>query len=332
MNTEGSAATSVNPGVITRGFRAIEALNEFHAVNGWDADYRQIEPGPLTVELASLKLGHIELFRARMNRRLESSTTSIKSAYSLITALSDSPLHIDGTIVGRQDLLLVPPNTQLDIVTTAGAHAFTIHVPADRIGDYGTAFGDVNSLSDIVHMSLHSTPSVNVDVLRRMVFAVFNNPGNAEIHGNMHWTLMTALTDMLKGRASTGNGDDVYGRLAKRRIILCAKKYVRWHLPDEIRVTDLCEFSGVSQSTLERAFRRELDISPQHYIVATRLHEVRRKLVGAETEPVSIAEIALNCGFTHMGRFSRQYRDQFGRLPSEERHPGVQLKGEDQLP
>ncbi|MNR39034.1 HTH-type transcriptional activator RhaS [compost metagenome] len=31
----------------------------------------------------------------------------------------------------------------------------------------------------------------------------------------------------------------------------------------------------------------------------------------------SIAEVALRCGFAHLGRFSAYYRERFGELPSE---------------
>ena len=66
-------------------------------------------------------------------------------------------------------------------------------------------------------------------------------------------------------------------------------------------------------------FTRDLGITPTGYIQAARLHEVRRNLLDANAGDRTIAEIAVDCGFTHMGRFSRLYRTHFSRLPSEER-------------
>ncbi len=65
---------------------------------------------------------------------------------------------------------------------------------------------------------------------------------------------------------------------------------------------------------------RELGINPHGYIRISRLHEARHTLLNGYPEDVTIAEIAMSCGFMHMGRFSRHYRTHFGRLPSEDRH------------
>ncbi len=112
---------------------------------------------------------------------------------------------------------------------------------------------------------------------------------------------------------------DPYRRLKKHRIVVRAKDYVDEHLTNVIRVTDLCKYCGVSLSTLERIFTRELGITPKGYIRAMRLHEVRRELLNGNSQDLTIADIAMDCGFTHMGRFSRRYRAHFGRLPSDER-------------
>jgi hypothetical protein len=42
-NNTNSELTSINSGLIANDFYAIEALNEFYAANGWDADYRQVD-------------------------------------------------------------------------------------------------------------------------------------------------------------------------------------------------------------------------------------------------------------------------------------------------
>jgi len=308
-----------DPALIVHDFFAIKALNEFYTVNGWDANYRQIEPGPLKVKLQALKLGHIELFRERTNRRLESSVMSAEDAYSLLMTLSDVPCRVSGRTVGRHDLLLVPPKTRLSLVLPDGADGLTIHLPADKIDDYDAAFGGFDSLVDITHTTLQSTPTTAVDAFRRMVVTIFAGALEATSKTDMDRKLITALTDMLDGRKSNGNGCDPYGRLEKHRIMQRATDYVHMHLVGDIRVTDLCAYCGVSLSTLQRIFRRELDLSPKDYILAIRLHEARRGFWDVDTKTLTIAEVAMNCGFTHMGRFSRQYRQHYGRLPSEDR-------------
>ena len=64
-----------------------------------------------------------------------------------------------------------------------------------------------------------------------------------------------------------------------------------------------------------------MDVTPNEYILAARLHEARRKLVDRRFQDYKIAGVAMSCGFAHMGRFAHQYETYFGLLPSEERSP-----------
>ena len=66
-----------------------------------------------------------------------------------------------------------------------------------------------------------------------------------------------------------------------------------------------------------------MNVGPKGYILAARLHEARRKLMNRRFQDYNIAEIAMNCGFAHMGRFAHQYKTYFGLLSSEERSPVI---------
>ncbi len=324
-NNGNSKIASIDSGLIAHECHSIEALNEYYAVNGWHADYRQIESGHLRVQLSALKIGHIELYRERANRRLWSSVKSADHSYTSITALSNDRFLLCGRIVGRDDLILIPPGNQLDIVRSAGTDTLTIHIPADRIGDYDTAFGGVDSIVDITHMTLKRAPNMNVDMFRRKVLAILTKQSAAATDSDMDRTLMIALTDMLQGVKSICNGHDPYARLEKHRVLLRARHYIKRHLSEDIRITDLCDYCGVSLSTLERTFSRALNISPKNFLLIMRLQDVRCKIIDSRESSFTIAEMAMNCGFGHMGRFSHYYRNHFGRLPSEDRDLGADM-------
>jgi AraC family transcriptional regulator, ethanolamine operon transcriptional activator len=86
-----------------------------------------------------------------------------------------------------------------------------------------------------------------------------------------------------------------------------------------LSVRDLCLGCGVPRRTLNHAFHHVLNMGPVTYLRRLRLNQVRRLLQtpGASGEPKSVTEIALDHGFWHLGRFSSQYRELFGKLPSE---------------
>jgi transcriptional regulator GlxA family with amidase domain len=87
-------------------------------------------------------------------------------------------------------------------------------------------------------------------------------------------------------------------------------------LDETIRVRDLTRAAGVSARTVYRAFARHRRTPPITHLRRSRLERVRRRLLeGAPGETVT--SVALDWGFSHLGRFAVFYRQCFGERPSE---------------
>lgn len=93
--------------------------------------------------------------------------------------------------------------------------------------------------------------------------------------------------------------------------------YMEAHLGERITMMDLCRLSGKSESTLKRAFQRIYAISPRAYLASHRLNAVQRKLLQSGPKRTTVTYTALQHGFLHLGRFSAEYKKQFGELPSQ---------------
>ena len=72
-----------------------------------------------------------------------------------------------------------------------------------------------------------------------------------------------------------------------------------------------------NESDEERAFVERFGLGPKAYYSAMRMQRVRAVLL-AGGPSVRIADVAARWGFWHMGKFARDYRALFGRLPSED--------------
>ena len=83
-----------------------------------------------------------------------------------------------------------------------------------------------------------------------------------------------------------------------------------------ISVREVAKASGINRRTLEYAFRNRYGFSPKEFINSQRLARVRRDL---RSQPGTITDIANQWGYWHMGQFARDYRRQFGELPSQTR-------------
>jgi AraC-like DNA-binding protein len=101
---------------------------------------------------------------------------------------------------------------------------------------------------------------------------------------------------------------------ARMRAIRRVNDYVAAHPQRAYSLADLCKIACVSPRTLEYAFYEHYGVSPLSFVRAIRLQEVWRLL---RTGSARVTEAAVTCGFTHLGKFSADFRRMFGVLPSE---------------
>jgi AraC family ethanolamine operon transcriptional activator len=125
--------------------------------------------------------------------------------------------------------------------------------------------------------------------------------------------LATTAWELAGSPAEERHGGRNRARLARR-----AEAWLRAHQDQPMSVPRLCEALRVSRRELEYAFRGNFDLPPHAYLEALRLNAVRRDLRRpAPSGGLTIAEIILAHGFTHLGRFATRYRALFGEKPSE---------------
>jgi len=117
-------------------------------------------------------------------------------------------------------------------------------------------------------------------------------------------------------------------RQAHSRVVQIAEKYALSHTAESLYVTDLCEAAGVSERTLQYAFKAVMGMTPVAYLTRLRLHRVRQALRAATERSTTVTAEALRWGFWHFGYFSRAYKGCFGELPSEtlRRKPHAAIK------
>lgn len=105
---------------------------------------------------------------------------------------------------------------------------------------------------------------------------------------------------------------------SRQKTLKRALKQLESDSSSSMTVTSLCQAVGTSYSTLERAFVEEFDIPPKTYIRIRRLTAVQKALARPDYKG-TISDVAHEWGFWHMSAFSKDYRKQFGELPSETR-------------
>lgn len=101
--------------------------------------------------------------------------------------------------------------------------------------------------------------------------------------------------------------------LTRKRLVDKACALMLEHADEPLSMLDVCRRVGASRRKLNYCFQDALGTSPVKYLRAVRLNGVRRDLLAGAP---SVQAAAARWGFWHLGQFSRDYKQQFGELPS----------------
>lgn len=104
--------------------------------------------------------------------------------------------------------------------------------------------------------------------------------------------------------------------VAPSRLLRRAEDHLRSHLDQPLTLGALALACGVGRRTLQKVFQDGHGLGPMQWLRRERLAAVRRSLVEDPADRPSVTQTALRFGFSHLGEFSRAYREAFGETPS----------------
>ena len=211
---------------------------------------------------------------------------------------------MDGNIEkGRSDLLLIPPDTEV-------SGEFNI----EGVSDYSIAFLD-RSLFGRLNPELGRPLVVSSnDALRRGLVELGREAAPDDVFDlfAVGWAMqaMAHLSRLAGGHHP--NREISRGGLSVanlRRV----QDYIHSNLPATITLVELSRVAGLSRRHFLRAFRESVGDTPLGYVRTLRIEEAKRRL--SQGSP-SIAEVALDCGFSHAQHFATAFRRATGLTPS----------------
>lgn len=287
--------------------------NDLAEMTPWEMDFRQLDAGPLTTQLA-----------------VRTSRTSSVLKISLDAAVHQRGVSPDGwstfgisrrgTVNSWQGC-----NMEHDAFLTFGNNDGFDGVSTDRF------FGNVVSFNTscfeklaqscgynlatggpAVRLLLSEDNARRMDWLEREIASLLGNPEEQWTEGVDEALMLGVLNILTNSEAH----QDKSTAQTRRRALDRALEIMQDNFASPVSIEELCVESGASLRTLNRAFKERFGQGPKAYYVRLRLDNVREELLNGSSWE-SIADVANNHGFWHMGQFARDYRSFFGELPSE---------------
>jgi AraC-like DNA-binding protein len=296
----------------------VDLLQEMNRQAGWQAEYRQLESGALRTVSSLRVLGGLLILYEWSDRRLELAAEPPEKMVSVVVPLAPDKMVLNGCQMGVGSYAVLTQGAEVIAVTQQHAAAWSLQIDAESFSRTQRCLEPDRSPLDFGRFEVARNPPSSFARLQAVLESSrcfdATDISESELESEVVSTVIAGLATNA-ARSSRRNE----AQSPHRAILRTAREYIEAHLAHRIRIPDVCLAAGTSLSTLEQAFRSELQMTSLAYIRVRRLDAVRRELMNPSRQHHTIARIATRYGFGHLGRFSQAYRQHFGRLPSQAR-------------
>lgn len=284
----------------------------------------QLQPLPLRARRVMVRLRSVMVLLSSTDRRLRTHTHVHAGRIGYVVFGPEATGTVNGWPVRPGLMLAAGPESDATFVVDAGWESIAVLLPPEEVRAHlaarqcGRAFQAPHGIE-----ALQADPGDArrlFDWGKRLTTTAAQRPTNfnegtraqAAAEVEMYETLLPILAAAEPVEPTRGERT----RQAHSVIVKAAEDYAMNRVGEPCSVTDLCRATGVSQRTLEYAFRDVMGLSPVAYLIRLRLHRVRQGLLKGTPGTTTVSAEAANGGFWHFGDFSRAYQECFGELPS----------------
>jgi len=286
----------------------------------WDLDFNLLSKNDFNAHLTLYSNEHIQIGRTSLNGKIDQNGLCPPGFRSFVVPLSFGSNFIWlNKKIEDNPLLIFPKNGTLDSVSSFGFDVYVISIEEQHLSwliDERGFTNLPNALSSGAEFKLHLDANFKKQfhLLADQFLGHLRSGSNIEqiLEKQIAQTVVDLLLDYMEQSNVT-----VISRVQRKRDLALRKasEYVNEHLYDHISISELCNISGVSERTLEYAFKETYQVSPKEYIKSLKLNKVRSDLLSGVDSMIS--SIAAKYGFWHMGQFASDYKNKFGELPSQ---------------
>jgi AraC-like DNA-binding protein len=294
-------------------FSAIEEMEEAFANAGIEQPMRQNGKGSFRADLAQKTTTEAEFISDRYNRGLSMHLAPISNGVGILFPRSVSgDFLVGGENIGNDKLVVVPPGPGVDIVGPSLIGSESIFISEERFAQLTETLCPTIERTECT--AIFEGDHAQLLALRQAaanIVASSELSSNEEEAANIVEATIAWIGESSKQHSSTELSENV----ACIHVAKIAQQYLEAHYQESVHIEDLCRVTGVGARTMQRCFRKYFDMSVSTYLKTLRLDSARRALLKGHSSEVTVTDIAMSNGCNHLGRFSVEFREQFGESP-----------------
>jgi len=191
--------------------------------------------------------------------------------------------------------------------------AMALEIDMSMIGKLLLEMSEEEQLEEDSHLGKAiCTSNMNENLLNavKRLLQALETPATRRILGpGAAWEI---LYHVLKGEQGTFLRSIVLQNGVSKNIMRVVR-YLQKNYNEQHNITSIARYACMSKSTLHHAFGKFVGQSPIQYLKKIRLHQARIMMVGKN---YNAGEAAHEVGYNSSSQFSREFKRQFGLLPS----------------
>jgi AraC-like DNA-binding protein len=301
----------------TVAFTCAEENEETLDRHGVNQRMRQVGNGSFRSHLAVLESGDTVLaadrFKTAISFFLELPAGMVGF---LLPRSATGRFRVCGTDVANHELIFLSPGSGTDIVTSELAGSEAIVIPAARFIELTERLCPMSKPPRPNSVTVFSGRASELQALQKAVLEFLAHPCPDPL-GERLSNVVARTVALMGSPPHDARHDPFSDSAARQRIAKCVQQYLEENYRKAVRLEQLCRVTGVGIRTLQRSFAEYFDITITEYLKTVRLDGAHRELAFAHPSQRSVTTVALRHGFSHLGRFSVEFRQRFGESPSE---------------
>lgn len=289
-----------------------------NAILGWQQTYDQMSAGSAHTELTHLTAERFQIFRECLDKRVVQHGVAPARRFCLAipTGLGRAGVF-QGSNVEGAGVTLLHSGQEFFVHATQGMDLLAVSVDAERIEQLAEREFSAPELRRLNRVNRLNVSPQFLDAIRIQLQALVDNVlrGETLTEAQLEDLLLEHVLVLLEQVCQAGAGRS--GNLAvSAYIVRQTHQMALARLDEPLSVLQICDELDVSRSTLQRSFLGVTGLRPIEYLRAMRLNAARQRLQCTLAEQFTVARVANDTGFTHLGHFAGAYRALFGEAPS----------------
>lgn len=304
--------TKLKPSVFSFSNLTLYDFNK--VIISWNLDFLQLMPGKFSANLKQCVSDDFQLGYAKFNRAVKQEGLSPKGVWTF-AFVNDVKIYWRNYMVQPNSIIIYAPGSEINAVSDANFEVMTFSISEECLFKIVKEEGIEDFYQALKSIDLLATKNRLWTKLRKAVLNEIDTQiQNPNTNSNLAFKEAFTKELLILLKDATISNEKVSG-YKRMKLLYDVEQYIMEHITEPPTVSTLAVYFKVSERTLLYAFKNRFGIGSKEFILVLKLNHLYYKLHDNE-KGRSIASIARQSGFWHMGQLYKDYKRFFGELPS----------------